>query len=329
MRICLTVLAFSLLLIRCGGDDATYTVEVIDGVRHVHNFPLEPDREAQIGLRYVRTLGEHVTDRDEYLFYRPNDITIDGEGRIYVLDSGNYRVLKYDPGLNFLNSFGRQGQGPGELSSPFCLKIGNDNQIYFGDTGRGGIVVFDREGREVEFIRLYEQEPGAGMTFLQNRIRRFALTEQGQIVMPLERDAGIAGLFAPDGRLLQRIGISREYGNPFMDITGNQTHLTRDNAGNFYFAYSHRNLIEHYTPGGVLLMRISRQLDFEETGEYTMREQIATTYDQSKNAVRSMLLPIPYMNYFSGSIATDARDRIWVLGAYRQSLKEDGERYEL
>ena len=72
---CVTVII--LFLLNCGGEDATYTVEMIDGVRHVHNLtPLWSD-EQKISLEFVRQIGELESEDENYQFYQPIDITVD------------------------------------------------------------------------------------------------------------------------------------------------------------------------------------------------------------------------------------------------------------
>jgi hypothetical protein len=69
---------------------------------------------------------------------------VDSEGNIYVMDSGNYRIQKYDREGNFILTIGRRGQGPGEFIQPQKLYLDSENNLYVSDVGR--IQIFDSEG---------------------------------------------------------------------------------------------------------------------------------------------------------------------------------------
>ncbi len=87
-------------------------------------------------------------DEDEnYLFYRARDIEVDRQADIYVLDSGNYRMQKFDQSGNYLLTIGKRGQGPGEFSRPFQIQIDDETgNIYVNDMMRKAIV-FDQDGK--------------------------------------------------------------------------------------------------------------------------------------------------------------------------------------
>lgn len=57
-----------------------------------------------------------VDGPSEYLFGRVVDVDAASDGRIYVLDQQAAEVRVFDPEGSYLYSFGRAGQGPGELS---------------------------------------------------------------------------------------------------------------------------------------------------------------------------------------------------------------------
>lgn len=47
--------------------------------------------------------------------YRPASVALDARGRVYVLDSGAFRLFVYEPAGELLMELGRAGQGPGEF----------------------------------------------------------------------------------------------------------------------------------------------------------------------------------------------------------------------
>lgn len=113
-----------------------------DGVTMVTNPKYPKYGEFDLGLEEDLVIGN---DFDEnYQFYGAAGILLDSEENIYVLDSGNGRVQKFDGYGEFLMTIGRRGQGPGEFSRPSSFYIDNEDGLYVSDQMR--IQVFDKEG---------------------------------------------------------------------------------------------------------------------------------------------------------------------------------------
>ena len=85
----------------------------------------------------------------------PTDVEVN-QSQIYIVDSGNHRVVVLDQNGKHLFSFGRQGNGKGELQDPIGLGVGSDNRIYVADSGNNRIQVFDGEGKSVGLIELHD-----------------------------------------------------------------------------------------------------------------------------------------------------------------------------
>ena len=77
---------------------------------------------------------------------------MDNNGNIFILDGGNYRVLKFDPKGNFLLSFGRKGKGPGEFIRPNKIRIGSNNNVYINQSNK--LINFTNDGEYLENIVL-------------------------------------------------------------------------------------------------------------------------------------------------------------------------------
>ena len=68
---------------------------------------------------------------------------------IYILnrtDPQSNLIYKFDRNGNFISSFGRFGQGPGEVQNPYYISMDNEENFLISDIARNMIVVFDREG---------------------------------------------------------------------------------------------------------------------------------------------------------------------------------------
>jgi len=87
-----------------------------------------------------------------YQFSKTFSINIDKEGNIYILDSGNNRIQKYDKDGNHIITIGRKGKGPGELEEAQSLNVLND-LLFISDYRNSRITIFDLDGNYVRQIR--------------------------------------------------------------------------------------------------------------------------------------------------------------------------------
>jgi DNA-binding beta-propeller fold protein YncE len=80
--------------------------------------------------------------------------------RIYVADSKNNRIQKYDIGGNYILSWGESGSGPGQFNTPLGIDIDYEGHIYVVDSGNNRIQVFDTLGNFVRMWGQYGQDSG-------------------------------------------------------------------------------------------------------------------------------------------------------------------------
>ena len=82
------------------------------------------------------------------IFESPFDIEEDPRGNVYVLDYRANNIKIFSSEGKFINTIGRQGQGPGEFNGPFFLAVTKD-RIYVWDFRNRRICVLTHDG---EFI---------------------------------------------------------------------------------------------------------------------------------------------------------------------------------
>ncbi len=79
-----------------------------------------------------------------------HDITVDSDGRIFLLSEETSKVYVYGPGENFLFSFGQKGGSSGKMSRPAGGSWNEKKKcIYVVDYMRHTILVFDMAGRYI------------------------------------------------------------------------------------------------------------------------------------------------------------------------------------
>ncbi|MBI4499323.1 MAG: TIGR03663 family protein [Chloroflexi bacterium] len=100
-------------------------------------------------LRLVAAWGEfaNVTGpptSSPGLFFGPRAIAIDGDGNLWVTDTGNKRVQKFAPDGRALAVFGGAGTGPGRFAEPVGIAIAPNGDILVADTWNRRVQRFDR-----------------------------------------------------------------------------------------------------------------------------------------------------------------------------------------
>ena len=79
-------------------------------------------------------------------FESPTGIAIDSSGIVYIVDSGNDRIQKFDSSGNFFDSFGSGGTSPGEFHTPSGIVIDGSDNIFVSDEGLHRVQKFDTSG---------------------------------------------------------------------------------------------------------------------------------------------------------------------------------------
>lgn len=92
-------------------------------------------------------------------FALPSGLAVDGAGNIYVADTDNHRVQKFDSSGGFVGAWGSQGFGNGEFFFPFDVAVDSAGNVYVADYGNSRIQKFDSSG-------VYTGTLGAGQVSL-------------------------------------------------------------------------------------------------------------------------------------------------------------------
>jgi sugar lactone lactonase YvrE len=85
-------------------------------------------------------------------FKEPNGITTDSEGNIWVVDTGNNRVQKFNEKGEYLSQFGKEGTGNGQLKGPKGIVIDSEGNIWVVDTGNNRLQKFNPKGEYLSQI---------------------------------------------------------------------------------------------------------------------------------------------------------------------------------
>lgn len=141
---------FFLFLILSAQNRLTWKgiTQEVDGVTIVNN-PKEP-----IHKKHVLLLKEELTiggneEKEEYRFSLIGFLEVNDQGDIYALDLKENHIKIFNKNGKYIKTFGRKGQGPGEMVRPKRLSLSNQNEVILVDIN--GISFFSLEG---EFLRI-------------------------------------------------------------------------------------------------------------------------------------------------------------------------------
>jgi len=81
---------------------------------------------------------------------------VDVEGNIYVLNPKNQEEMIFvlDGRGKIVRSFGRKGQGPGELENPEEILLSPEGNLFVQEIGNCKLTIFNKEGTFLELKRL-------------------------------------------------------------------------------------------------------------------------------------------------------------------------------
>ena len=128
------------------------TVYVADTWNHrIEKFDKDGNFLAQWGV-----FGDVGTAWDENLvqLYGPRAIAIDADGNLWVSDTGNERMIQFDPNGEPLDVYGGVGGEIGQFLEPVGLTIDAQGNFYVADTWNNRIQVFDKDFEPLRQIQV-------------------------------------------------------------------------------------------------------------------------------------------------------------------------------
>jgi DNA-binding beta-propeller fold protein YncE len=112
-------------------------------------------------LNYISQLYTREDQKTDERFGFPLSCVTSNQGDMYILDSENKRVIKFNTFGKFVQNFGGFDAGAFSLTDPKKLAVSPDNNIYILDAKR--LVIFDQYGNGIKIINLDENFTGINM----------------------------------------------------------------------------------------------------------------------------------------------------------------------
>jgi DNA-binding beta-propeller fold protein YncE len=82
------------------------------------------------------------TTTDPFGIWGPRGIAVDAQGRVYVADTGNKRILVFDSDGNFIQQIGSEGLSIGQFEEPVGLAFDPRGYLYINDTWNQRVQAF-------------------------------------------------------------------------------------------------------------------------------------------------------------------------------------------
>jgi DNA-binding beta-propeller fold protein YncE len=275
-------------------DSAGNVYIVDDENNRIQKFDRSGNFVAEWGRKGIRKWDREVetkADEVEGKFYRPRGIAVDPSGYIYVADSGNTRIQKFDGNGNFIIQWGGPGRGKGKFKEPIGVAVDSRGYIYVADSGNNLIQKFDGNGNFITQWGGAGSEDGqfnapAAVTTdvyrnvyvadsLNNRVQIFE--SNGTYITKIDSSSSGGGVFSPtgiavdingniyvadskskkihkfdiDGKFVSMWGSYGSEDRTFGDLTA----VSVDPAGNIYAADSVHNNIQKFDSAGIIMIK--------------------------------------------------------------------------
>lgn len=237
------------------------------------------------------------------------DVSFDSAGNIYILDTGNNRVQKFDPQGQFLSFLGGYGSDLGQLNSPQGIKVDIQGFVYVSDYNNKRIQKFDSSGNVV-------------MTFnIETQPRRVDVDSLGNIYVT---ERGYLSKFDSTGNLIWRIDGNGSVDGQFNNANG----MTIGSQGNIYVADTGNARIQEFSPNGDFVWSFNTTTNnapidvaIDNAGNFYIAMRYywrIEKYDSQGNYVSYIL-----GEYYVNAVAVDAQNYIYFVNDEDKLIKVD------
>jgi tripartite motif-containing protein 71 len=216
-----------------GPDGSVYVTDA--AANHVRVFDADG---ASVG-----TIGGPGREEGQLQFGGADDsiyLATDLAGNIYVADTENHRIQKFDPDGQVLLAFGSFGTGEGQFVHGFGVAVGPDGSVYVADDDRGDVQKFDPTGQFL--LKFGSYGTGEGQ-FLNPGTP--TVDGEGHVWIT-DADGSKVQEFGPDGELLDAWGSS---GSGPGQLDG-PTAVAIDAAGHVFVSEAGNGRVQVFDRGG-------------------------------------------------------------------------------
>ena len=249
------------------------------------------------------------SDKENEDFFNAVAFAIDRKGRIFILDTGNSRIQCFSPEGKFLFTFGKYGQGPGELSKEAQkIKILTDGQIYIIDNWLKKINIYDSEGKFLKSIKISIYYDDILLINDHYYLSSTLIEENFKPIHILDRSGRLVSTFGvfiePEIGLIKRVA-RLPNPEPWKRLLRgcNFSNLALTSEGNIIFSQDFPYHLIKYDTEGRIIKDIMAETDFDSYGHFKFTDEYAGIRVSSPEmarvldvTVRDDEILVPYLN---------------------------------
>jgi len=274
-------LSVSLVLFLLGAVEAQ-KIRTVDGVIVVSNGKRPtppPGQPTRLVLTEELTVG--LSENPDETFSEVSYLVVDGEGNIFGLDIKEQKIKVFDKNGEFLQAFGKQGQGPGEFGLAAGIQLTNDNLLMVEDNATRRLVLFKPTG---EYVRNISMADKLGLVSLLldaqgNFLGReivFSENNDKMFFVAKKFDENLKPLFTFD-----KIEAPIPGPNTKTNYMEMMSFYQFGPAGNIYYGRNKNYDIKIYSPEGKHIRTIEKEYDRTKLTQEDIDEMYAGTPDKS------------------------------------------------
>ena len=195
--------------------------------------PVDPYAEGELLLTPELVIGDEGLHEGELV--APRNLALGPGGNIYVLDSGQHRVVVFGPNGQLLTTWGTPGMEPGQFNEPWGIAV-DEEYVYVADTWNHRVQKFTLDG---ELVTVFGESGTVGEMGQQSGgfffgPRSIALLPENQLVVTdtgnhrlqiYDRDGNfvntVGSLGTAPGQLNEPVGLAFGEGSLFLADTWN------------------------------------------------------------------------------------------------------------
>ena len=177
------------------------------------------------------------------ILWATSGLAVDAQGRLFVVDTGNKRIVVFDANGNYIKQFGSAGLIPGNLTSLWGLRLKKlTGTIYITDTWNQQIQSFAPSADGLTFTPLKQWDVSGWIgKSLDNK--PFITTDSKGHIFITDPEAYRVIEYTTDGQLIQTWG---DYGNSSTTF-GIASGITVDAAGHVWVTDAGNDRIMRFT----------------------------------------------------------------------------------
>jgi len=299
------------LFIACGKQKTEWkgTIEEVDGVTVVKN----PDNPLYSGdvFNIEEELAIGGADANGEFMFSRIALDVDDKGNLYVLETKDVEIRVFDENGKHIFSFGKKGQGPGEMMRPTSVgfQITPQNEIMLYDPPSQRYIFFSLDGKYLRSIPT---------TTLGTVLNPVTLNSRGEFIaqtVPPPMDDKELKIFDSDFNTLKVITTlkSTPWNQSEIRVLESSIIFDVSREDNIIWGSSDKYEISILNPEGESIKKIIKDYNAVDVSE-DYKKQITEFYESrfQRNYISQMKFIFPKYFPAFGSITADDTGRLFI-----------------